>query len=62
MKKMTPREKEVYIKPWDINDSIFRARKHGPNPCDSKDFWDSVSLMRRMFERDWERLRVRRPL
>ena len=32
--------KEVVKKPWSIEDCIFRSRKYGPNPCESKDFWE----------------------
>ena len=45
--------KEVYVKPWSLDDSIFRARKHGPSPCDSKDFWDSISCVDAAFAADW---------
>ena len=47
------KEEEVVVRIWTLDESLFRARKWGPQPCESNDFWDSPEVLKKAFLKDW---------
>ena len=52
MRGAPPKPKKL----WKLETSIWAPRTKW---ADSRDFWDTEAVERRMFEKDWERVRLR---
>ena len=41
-------------KPWTLDTSIWSPRKHGPEQCDARDYYNTVDVYRSALAADWE--------